>query len=265
MTDEATVVEFGRLRAKPFGDYLVVERLATGGMGTVDLAVHAPPDGVERPVALKRLRADRMSDPVFTKMFVDEVRIAARICHPHVVPLLDAGVYQGCWYYAMDLLYGVPFSQVHAHLLATTDESLTALWPAVVMRIIADACEGLHAAHELRDEHGAPLHVVHRDVSPQNLFLGFDGAVRVIDFGIASARDRLQQTQTGQLRGKAAYIAPERLVRGTTIDRRVDVWALGVTMWESLTDDRLFMRDDVGSTFTAIREGRVPPVSNYRA
>ncbi|MBX3273974.1 MAG: serine/threonine protein kinase [Sandaracinaceae bacterium] len=262
--DEPTVVETGRLSASRFGDYLVVERLATGGMGAIDLAVHAPAEGVERPVALKRLRADHDADPAFEAMFIDEVRIAARISHPHVVPLLDAGVHEGRWYYAMDLLFGAPLSQVAAHLRASTDEALAAAWPWVLVRILADACEGLHAAHELRDEHGRLLDVVHRDVGPENLFVGFDGAVRVIDFGIASARDRLQATRTGHVRGKAAFIAPERLTLGARVDRRADVWALGVTLWESLTGRRLFLRDTFAETLEAIRAGHVPPLAELR-
>ncbi|MFK7988754.1 MAG: serine/threonine protein kinase [Sandaracinaceae bacterium] len=262
--EPATLVTPGRLRATQFGDYLVVERLGTGGMGSVDLAVHVPEGGVGRPVALKRLRADLCRDERFTSMFQDEVRIAARLSHPHVARLLDAGVHRGELYFTMDLLIGVPLSQLIKHLNASSNEALHARWPAILTRLIIDACEGLHAAHELCDETGQPLGVIHRDVSPDNLFVGFDGGVRVIDFGIASAHDRLTRTATGNVRGKIGYLAPERFQVPTTIDRRVDVWALGVVLWEGLALGSLFDQKNALDMLTAIRAGDIPPVTERR-
>ncbi|MGE0790007.1 MAG: serine/threonine-protein kinase [Sandaracinaceae bacterium] len=258
-----TVVERTNLSTTRFGEYVVMDRIATGGMGTIDLAVHVPPHGIERPVALKRLRKDLTEDAKFVAMFVDEVRIAARISHPNVVPLLNAGICEGQWFYTMDLLSGVPLSQVFAHLAVQTGEAIRSRWPPVFVRWMAEACEGLHAAHELRDERGELMNVVHRDVSPDNLFVGFDGALRVIDFGIATARDRLALTRTGVVRGKLGYIAPERLREGAAFDRRVDVWALGVTLWEGLTGRRLFANADAIATVRAIQEGRVPPIRDF--
>jgi serine/threonine-protein kinase len=131
---------------------------------------------------------------------------------------------------------------------------------ARVCRIVADACEGLHAAHELRDEKGLLLGVVHRDVSPHNLFVTFDGGVRVVDFGIAQAKGKLHQTLTGVVKGKVAYMAPEQLLDGT-IDRRADVWSLGVTIWELLTLERLFRRGTEAGTIRAVLSGK-PPLNN---
>ena len=130
-------------------------------------------------------------------------------------------------------------------------------------RIIADACEGLHAAHELKDANGDLLHVVHRDVSPRNLFVTYDGAVQVVDFGIASARQRLHQTSTGQVKGTFAYMAPEQLT-ADPIDRRVDIWALGVALWEMLAVRRLFRRDTTANTIHAVLYDEVLPPSDYR-
>lgn len=262
--EDRTIVELQRLSQTRFGDYFIVDRLGSGGMGTVDLAVHAPPGGIERPVAIKRLHTHLTKDEPLVKMFLDEARIAARICHPHVCRLLDAGCIDGIWYFTLDLLFGAVLSDVIAHLRTRSDPAILAAWPAVLTRLVADACEGIHSAHELRDEDGELLLVIHRDISPQNLFVGFDGAVRVIDFGIASAHSRYHQTQTGELRGKVAYVAPERLTTTEDIDRRVDVWGLGVVLWEGLTLRPLFRRRDALATLSAIRAGDVPPVQKYR-
>lgn len=262
--EDRTIVELQRLSQTRFGDYYIVDRLGSGGMGTVDLAVHAPPGGIERPVAIKRLHTHLTKDEPLVKMFLDEARIAARICHPHVCRLLDAGCIDGIWYFTLDLLFGAVLSDVIAHLRTRSDPSILDAWPAVLTRLVADACEGIHSAHELRDEDGELLQVIHRDISPQNLFVGFDGAVRVIDFGIASAHSRYHQTQTGELRGKVAYVAPERLTTAEDIDRRVDVWGLGVVLWEGLTLRPLFRRRDALATLTAIRAGDVPNVQKYR-
>ncbi len=262
--EDRTIVELQRLSQTRFGDYVIVDRLGSGGMGTVDLAVHAPEGGIERPVAIKRLHSHLTRDEQLVRMFLDEARIAARICHPHVCRLLDAGCIDGTWYFTLDLLFGAVLSDVLAHLRTRSDPAILDRWPAVLTRIVVDACEGVHAAHELRDEDGELLEVVHRDVSPENLFVGFDGAVRVIDFGIASAHSRYHETATGELRGKVAYVAPERLSTAEPVDRRADVWGLGVVLWEGLALRPLFRRRDALATLTAIREGDVPPLRSIR-
>ncbi|MGE0790830.1 MAG: serine/threonine protein kinase [Sandaracinaceae bacterium] len=263
--EDRTIVELDRLTQTRFGDYVIVDRLGSGGMGTVDLAVHAPPGGgIERPVAIKRLHTHLTKDEQLVRMFLDEARIAARICHPHVCRLLDAGCIDGVWYFTLDLLFGAVLSDVIAHLRTRSDPAINAQWPAVLTRVIVDACEGMHAAHELADEDGELLQVIHRDISPENLFVGFDGAVRVIDFGIASAHSRYHETATGELRGKVAYVAPERLVTVEDVDRRVDVWGLGVVLWEGLTLRPLFRQKDALATLSSIRSGEVPNLRELR-
>jgi serine/threonine-protein kinase len=252
-----------RRRAERFGPYRVIEPLGRGGMGEVHLAVHTPSQGIERLVALKRLRTDLMSDVRFEKMFLDEMRIATRVAHPNVCRVLDAGKIDGVAYIAMDLLIGMPLSEVMGYAGASSDASLHAAWPNVVCRIGADACEGLHAAHELRDAEGQLLGVVHRDVSPDNLFVGFDGVTRVIDFGIASAREKLHRTATGELRGKLSYAAPERLSDGP-VDRRTDVFSMGAVLWEAIALRQLFPHDDPAAAMRAIRYGLTPPLRDAR-
>ena len=257
---DSTLIDEGRFTEESFGDYHVMECLGLGGMGRVDLAIHAPFDGVERAVALKRLHPHLGADAEFVRMFRREMRTAARICHPHVCRVLDAGKESGLWYFAMDLLFGAPLSHVVDHLRTSSDSELHERWPAVVTRLLADACEGLHAAHELTDPKGAPLGVVHRDLSPENLFVGFDGAVRIIDFGIATARDRYEATVTGQVYGKPAYMAPERM-RGKTADRRSDLFSLGVVAWECFAMGALFSRERLADTIEAVNAGLVPSLS----
>jgi serine/threonine-protein kinase len=259
--------EVALVQGERFGPYRVIELLGRGGMGDVHLAVHtmsaAGASGVERPVALKRLRPELSADQRFIRMFFDEVRITTRISHPNVCRVLDAGRIDGVAYLAMELLVGMPLSEMLAHARATTDPELLAEWPFVVCRIGVDACEGLHAAHELCDARGGSLGVVHRDVSPDNLFVGFDGVVRVIDFGIASAKERLHRTATGELRGKIAYASPERLA-DQQVDRRSDVFSLGAVLWEAIALRPLFPHRDPGAAMRAIRQGQVPPLRDVR-
>lgn len=262
LDDRTEVAAFQR--AERFGPYRVLEALGRGGMGEVHLAVHtAGSAGLDRLVALKRLRPDLSSDERFSRMFLDEMRIATRVSHPNVCRVLDAGRVEGVSYLAMDLLVGMPLSEMLAHVRTTTDPELLAEWPYIVCRIGVDACEGLHAAHELEDDAGRTLGVVHRDVSPDNLFVGFDGVVRVIDFGIASAAEKLHRTATGELRGKIAYASPERLV-DQPVDRRADVFSLGAVLWEAIAQRPLFPRQDPAAAMRAIRQGQVPPLREVR-
>lgn len=266
--DDRTEVATSSRGGERFGPYRVLEPLGRGGMGEVHLAVHTTSAasgaaGLDRLVALKRLRPDLSSDARFSRMFLDEMRIATRVSHPNVCRVLDAGRIDGVSYLAMDLLVGMPLSEMLAHARATTDPELLAEWPYIVCRIGVDACEGLHAAHELEDERGVPLGVVHRDVSPDNLFVGFDGVVRVIDFGIASATEKLHRTATGELRGKIAYASPERLV-AQAVDRRADVFSLGAVLWEAIALRALFPRSDPAAAMRAIRAGHVPPLRDAR-
>ncbi|MBX7194193.1 MAG: serine/threonine protein kinase [Sandaracinaceae bacterium] len=261
--DDRTEVA-GARGVERFGPYRVLQPLGQGGMGEVHLAVQTAPTNepsrmFDRLVALKRLRPDLSADARFVQMFFDEARITTRLSHPNVCRVLDAGRIDGVAYLAMDLLVGIPLFEVIAHVRASTDRALLADWPFIVCKLGVDACEGLHAAHELEDEHGRPLGIVHRDVSPDNLFVGFDGVVRVIDFGIASARDKVHRTATGELRGKIAYASPERLT-DARIDRRADVFSLGAVLWEAVALRPLFPHGDPGAAMRAIREGRVPPL-----
>jgi len=247
--------------ATRFGPYVLCYELASGGMGAVFLAKAEGPRGFEKLVALKRIHPHLARDPRFATMFLDEARIAARIHHPNVCGVHEFGEVEGVYYLTMPYLVGEPLHRVLREAASTTP-ALRDERPWMIARLVVDACEGLHAAHELRDEAGQLLEVVHRDVSPQNLFVGYDGTARVLDFGVASARHRHYQTSTGEVKGKFAYLAPEQL-EGKTADRRVDVWALGVVLWEGLAGRRLFARENMAASVRAVSQDPIPPLADF--
>src|SRR5688500_2262135 len=224
---------------RQFGRYRLCFELASGGMGTVYLARAEGPSGFEKLVALKRIHEHLAKDPRFVAMFLDEARLAARIHHPNVCSVIDFGTVEDSYYLTMPFVEGESFHRLLRSLAKRGDPGASRSFWYIAARIVAEACEGLHAAHELRDDVGEPLEVVHRDVSPQNLLIGYYGGVRVLDFGVASARHRLYSTATGEVKGKFAYIAPEQ-IEGQPVDRRADVWSLGVVLYECIALRRLF-------------------------
>ncbi len=224
---------------RAYGRYLLQYEIASGGMASVYLARATGAAGFERPIAIKRIHPHLARKPTFVDMFLDEARLNARIAHPNVCSVLDFGEADGSYFMAMEYLVGQPLSRVLGAVSVRPDLATSPRWHALAARILADACQGLHAAHELVDEQGYPLHVIHRDFTPHNVFVTYDGAVKVFDFGVARAEGRVHQTETGMLKGKLAYMSPEQLARAT-IDRRLDVWAAGVCLWELLTLRRLF-------------------------
>ncbi len=221
------------------------------------------PAGFDKTVALKRIHPHMAKEEAFVQMFLDEARIASRISHPNVCNVFDFGEDKGNYYIAMEYLNGEPLSKLLRVVWLQPWQKESPRLAHYAARVIADACEGLHAAHELRDDENELLHVVHRDVSPHNLFVTFNGSVRVVDFGIASARNRLHQTSTGEVKGKFAYMAPEQL-RGKQVDRRADVWSLGVVLWEMVTMRRLFRRGTEMETIFAVASDSIPRPSQYR-
>src|SRR5579859_374266 len=206
--------------------------IATGGMATVWLARLRGKRGFEKLFAIKTIRTELVEDSRFQEMFLDEARIASGIQHPNVAQILDLGEQADVLFIVMEWVDGDSLAKIRK-LLARTGGKLPT---GIVLKILADACAGLHAAHELRDGDGQPLEVVHRDVSPQNILVATSGAVKVIDFGIAKAQNRRQgTTRTGIVKGKIQYMAPEQVKKGKSVDRRADIWALGVTLHELVT------------------------------
>jgi eukaryotic-like serine/threonine-protein kinase len=217
------------------GRYAIFDEIASGGMATVFLGRLMGAGGFARTVAIKRLHPQFAKDPEFVAMFLDEARLAARIRHPNVVPTLDVVASKGELFLVMEYVRGEALSR-----LARAAKSGGHRVPLpIVLRVIGDAMQGLHAAHEARDERGVSLQIVHRDVTPQNIMVGADGVGRLLDFGVAKAAGRAHTTQEGQIKGKLAYMAPEQLT-GTGVSRQTDVYSASVVLWEMLSGERLF-------------------------
>jgi len=225
----------GQSRYRMLGRYAISDEIAAGGMASVHLGRLVGPVAFTRTVAIKRMHEHLVDDEEMRARFLDEARLAARIRHPNVVPTLDVIAEHDEVFIVMEYVHGAALGR----LVAAAKEAQVQLPARVVARIIAEALHGLHAAHEAKSDQGEPLMLVHRDISPQNILIGADGTTRVVDFGIAKARARKFQTMDGKLRGKLKYMAPEQL-RSDDVDRRTDVYAAGVVLWEALTGQRLY-------------------------
>lgn len=242
------------------GPYRLCLELASGGMATVYLAYNG---AAARFAAVKLVHPHLASDPGFAEMFADEAEIASRIRHPNVCGVYDFEVSEGQSYLAMEYLLGEPIAALWRKLSRTRglDPRRNAQLAA---KALADACEGLHAAHELTDADGEPLEIVHRDVSPGNIVVTFDGVTKMVDFGVAGAARKRHRTETGMLKGKLAYIAPESM-RGRKADRRCDVWGIGVVAWELVTGRRLFRASSEVDTLRAVMDKPIPRPSEVRS
>jgi len=247
--------------ARDFGSYQLLAKIATGGMAEIYLARPQSNTiaGAKDVMVLKRILPHLAEDEHFVQMFRDEADLASKLVHKNVCHVLSFGQFGGTWFIAMEYLHGVPLSRMMTRL----SKSGKMLDYRVVAGIIMQACEGLHAAHEARDSQGNLLGVVHRDVSPPNIMVTGDGFVKLLDFGIAKARGANSRTRTGTVKGKNAYMSPEQIL-GKPLDRRSDVFALAVVMYEMLAIRRLFHRDSDFLTFKAITEEPIPEIRERR-
>jgi len=246
--------------ARDFGSYQLLAKLATGGMAEIYLArPTTSQSGSKDLMVLKRILPHLAEDEHFVTMFRDEADLASKLVHKNVCNVLSFGQFGGTWFIAMEYLHGVPLSRMMTKL----SKAGKMLDYRVVAGIICQALEGLHSAHEARDGGGALLGVVHRDVSPPNIMVTSDGTVKILDFGIAKARGANSRTRTGTVKGKNAYMSPEQIL-GKPLDRRSDIFALGVVMYEMLAIKRLFHRDSDFLTFKAITEEPIPDIRDRR-
>jgi serine/threonine-protein kinase len=236
--------------------YELLLRIASGGMATVYVGRRSGAHGFSREVAIKRAHAHLMEEPSFSRMLVAEANLAAKIHHPNVVSVQAVEELEGELLLVMDYIEGASLSE----LLIAAQLEKELFPPAVAVRIVLDACAGLHAAHNAQDESGKLVGLVHRDISPHNLLIGLDGVSRVTDFGIAKASGQTEssggRTATGTRKGKIGYMAPEYIERGV-FDVRADVFALGVVAWEALTSQRLFREASEVETMRAVIAMRV--------
>lgn len=234
--------------------YELMGEIASGGMATVYLARLTGMGGFQRFVAMKRLHPHLAGEKEFVEMFLDEARIAARIHHPNVVPILEVGASQVGYYLVMEYIEG----DTLARLLARAASSGKKLPVSIALRIAIDMLSGLNAAHDLHDDQNLPVNLVHRDVSPQNVLVGQDGIARITDFGVARAASRLTATRVGQLKGKIAYMAPEQAAGSEELDRRADVFSSGIVIWEALAQKRLFKAENEAATLSRVIAEPVP-------
>lgn len=245
------------------GRFTLAEELGAGGMATVYLGKMKLGAGLDRLVAVKTIHGHLAKKQAFVDMFLDEARIASMISHPNVCAVFDFGQEEGTYFLAMEHLLGEPLFDAIGAVDRDRGEELMQAVPFLAARIIADACEGIHAAHTTKGSDGNELGIVHRDVSPQNIFVTYEGTVKIVDFGCAKALERVTQTNTGIMKGKVSYAAPEQL-RAEEIDHRVDVFALGVCLWETLCIRPLFRRDTAIKTAMAVLEEETPRADEGR-
>jgi serine/threonine-protein kinase len=243
-------------RGTTLGRYRIVDALRAGGMATLYLARRTGAAGFSKPVAIKVVREHLCEDKRFVEMFVSEAKLAARVDDPHVAHTEELGHENGTYFIAMEYVLGGSLAQI----IAALRKQARALAPSMAIRIVADAARGLQAIHEATSESGDPLLIVHRDVSPQNILLSTKGIVKIIDLGVARARG-VGRTESG-LTGKVAYMSPEQ-ARGDSVDRRTDVYALAVVLWEMLTGRRLFRAETDAELLKQVREPVIEPPSQW--
>jgi serine/threonine protein kinase len=239
--------------------YQILCKLAVGGMAEIFLARAVSVAGAERYCVLKRILRDRARDAEFVQMFLDEARLAAQLHHPNIASVYDIGVLGDSYFFTMEYVHG----ETVRSLLQRAQGVRRSVPLACVLTIVAGAAAGLHHAHERNSKDGRPLGIVHRDVSPSNLMVSYEGSVKVVDFGVAKAADRGVETRAGTVKGKISYMSPEQCL-GEQVDRRSDLFSLGIVMWELLTGTRLYRRASALENMVAIVNDPPPPPSTRR-
>ncbi len=243
-------------RNTAFGKYFLLERINVGGMAEVYKAKTVGVEGFEKIVAIKRILPSVAEDEEFIKMFVDEAKITSQLSHANLAQTFDLGKIDDTYYIAMEYVSGKDLRSVFERMKRRGER----MPPSLCAYTMARVCEGLDYAHRKRDPNGRELNIVHRDVTPQNIVLSFEGEVKLIDFGIAKAANKITKTQAGILKGKFGYMSPEQ-VRGLPLDRRSDIFAAGVVLYELCTGERLFAGSSDFSVLEKVQQAKVTPPS----
>lgn len=257
---DGTADDSGQIRAtKPhrLGKYRFIAGIGRGGMADVYLAVMEGPSGFSKLIAVKVLRQQFAEQLEGREMFLNEARLASRLSHPNVVSVLEVGEEDGSLFIAMEYLRGHPLSRLMAKIRAASTELVPL---AVLLRILSETLAGLHHAHESTEFDGTALKLVHRDVTPHNIFVTYDGSVKVLDFGIAKAVSNSNETREGILKGKVAFMAPEQLMADAVIDRRVDIYSVGCCLWEVVAKRRPFKGMSDVALLTRVATKGAPPI-----
>ncbi|MBO6939043.1 MAG: serine/threonine protein kinase [Deltaproteobacteria bacterium] len=242
------------------GPYELIERIGMGGMAEVFKASQSGEEGFERLVAVKRILPNLSADPDFEKMFIDEAKIAVQLQHPNIAQIYDLGREGESLFIAMEYVQGRDMSTIIERQAELNDRTLPL---SFVVQVVIKVCEALNYAHAAKGSFGQKLNLIHRDITPQNILVSYEGAVKVVDFGLAKAAGRLVQTQAGVVKGKLAYLSAEQ-ARGENVDSRSDIYSLGTCFYEWLTGQRLFLRRTDADTVMAVQRSEVPPLRAIR-
>ncbi len=246
------------VRGTYFGNYLLLAKLAKGGMAQVCVGKSFGAEGFERLVAIKQLLPEFSEDEKFVSMFIDEAKIASQLTHANICQIYDLGNKDGTLYIAMEFIHGRDMYSI----LKRSASQQELVPPTIAAAAIAKIADALDYAHRKKNEHGQPLGIVHRDISPQNILISFEGDVKLIDFGIAKARDRLAKTQAGFIKGKFFYMSPEQITNGE-LDGRTDIFALGAVLYELLTGVPAFKGATDGDTVRNVATSHYLPINHY--
>lgn len=241
--------------------YRLTEKIGSGGMAEVFRAIGEGPAAFERPFVVKRIHPRLSGAPEFVRMFVDEAKISARLIHPNIVQVFEFAFHEGSYYLVMEPVDGIDMAWLLKRRMAMPSEQLS---PAFVAEVGRQVCRGLEFAHTLTGADGKPLDIVHRDVTPPNIMVAWNGTVKILDFGLARAAEavRLYQSDAGMVRGKISYLAPE-LLQGTKADARADLFSLGVVLHELLSGQRLFHGDTDLDTLKQVQSMPIPRPSSH--
>jgi serine/threonine protein kinase len=246
-------------RGVRFGKYVLLNRIAVGGMAEIFLARQEGLEGFEKTICIKRIRPHLSSQPNFVRMFLNEAKLAAQLNHPNIVQIYDLGRINDSYFIAMEYISGRDMSRI-----IPKAEKAEIPFPMIyALKIASNCCEGLYYAHTKTDAYGNPLHVVHRDVTPENVLVGFNGTVKIVDFGIAKASTQLEQTRAGEIKGKLSYMSPEQAM-GQQLDHRSDIFSLGAVMYEWITGYKLFTGENEMAILKSIIDGKIYPPSYFK-
>ncbi|OGQ22195.1 MAG: serine/threonine protein kinase [Deltaproteobacteria bacterium RBG_16_71_12] len=253
------VASAGMSRGTRFGKYTLLNRIAVGGMAEIFLARQEGLEGFEKTICIKRIRPHLSSQPNFVRMFLNEAKLAAQLNHPNIVQIYDLGRIADSYFIAMEYISGRDMSRI----MPKADKQGIPFPMIYALRIASNVCEGLYYAHTKTDAYGNPLHVVHRDVTPENVLVGFNGTVKIVDFGIAKANTQIEQTRAGEIKGKLSYMSPEQAM-GHQLDARSDIFALGSVIYEWVTGYKLFTGENEMAILKSIIDGKIYPPSYFK-
>ena len=243
-----------------FGKYTLLDKLAVGGMAEIFLARQEGVEGFQKTIVLKRIRPHLSSQPNFVRMFLNEAMLAAQLSHPNIVQIYDLGKINDSYFIAMEYVFGRDMRRI----IAKAQAKGIGFPMEYALKIASSVCEGLYYAHQKTDAQGVHLNIVHRDVTPENIFVSFDGTVKILDFGIAKASNQMIQTDVGEVKGKLSYMSPEQCC-GHALDGRNDIFSLGVVLYECLTGFRLFTGESEAAVVRSIIDGKIYSPSYFVA